>query len=133
MASLGSMVRKIRSKNAGPFWLTLDIFCEDKTNFIRICEGLQNTRIADLFNIEESMIRRFEISQLNVIRLVFLVQRYRAPRRTQTCMVHLLRSCLKGWRCQQQRTEDQNHHPKERWFWPNFFGCGGGATAVTCT
>ena len=69
MVSLGSIVRKIRSKNAGPFWLTIDIFCEDKTNFIHVCKGLQNTRIADLFNIEESMIRRFEMSQLNVIKI----------------------------------------------------------------
>ena len=31
--NLGQMVRKIRSKNAGPFWLTLDIFCVDEENF----------------------------------------------------------------------------------------------------
>ena len=30
MSTLGEKVKKIRSKNAGPFWITIDIFCEDK-------------------------------------------------------------------------------------------------------
>ena len=63
------MVRKIRSKNAGPFWLTIDIFCEDNPSFIHVCKGLQTNRISELFGIEESMIQRFDISQLNVIKI----------------------------------------------------------------
>jgi len=30
MAKLGAVVEKVRSKNAGPFWLTIDIFCDDQ-------------------------------------------------------------------------------------------------------
>ena len=30
MLTLGEKVRKIRSKNAGPFWITIDIFCGNK-------------------------------------------------------------------------------------------------------
>ena len=29
MYELGSIVKNIRSKNAGPFWVTIDIFCLD--------------------------------------------------------------------------------------------------------
>ena len=30
MSTLGEKVKKIRSKNAGPFWITIDVFCGDK-------------------------------------------------------------------------------------------------------
>ena len=30
---LKELVKKIRSKNAGPFLLTIDIFCSNKKNF----------------------------------------------------------------------------------------------------
>jgi len=30
MYLLGDKVKKIRSKNAGPFWITIDIFCGSK-------------------------------------------------------------------------------------------------------
>ena len=69
MANLGSMVRKIRSKNAGPFWLTIDIFCEDAASFTHVCESLQTTRVAELFGIGETRLRRFDIPYLNVIKI----------------------------------------------------------------
>ena len=71
MAALGSMVRKIRSKNAGPFWLTIDIFCKDKTNFSYVCAHLKSEHVAALFKIDDGKIRRFEIPKLNVIKMSF--------------------------------------------------------------
>ena len=69
MATLASMVRKIRSKNAGPFWLTIDIFCDDADSFTRISAALHTARVAALFNIDEGAIRRFDMAQLNVIKI----------------------------------------------------------------
>ena len=68
MTRLGQKVRKIRSKNAGPFWLTLDIFCFDKSNFQHISEQLQTARVADLFQTDETVIKRFDIADLHVIK-----------------------------------------------------------------
>ena len=68
MARLGTMVRKIRSKNAGPFWLTIDIFCVDTANFQHVCDVLPTSAVADLFDEEEANIRRFDIAPLNVIK-----------------------------------------------------------------
>ena len=63
---LGQKVRKIRSKNAGPFWLTLDIFCVDTENFNYI--QLKTNKVANLFQIHESKLKRFDIPDLNAIK-----------------------------------------------------------------
>ena len=68
MARLGNVVRKIRSKNAGPFWLTIDIFCIDSGNFQKVQKALSTSVIAALFNEEEANIHQFNIEQLNVIK-----------------------------------------------------------------
>jgi len=69
--NLGQEVRKIRSKNAGPFWLTIDIFCRDKSNFQNIKRRLNTHAIAQLFQIDVPQILRFDIEALNVIKLSF--------------------------------------------------------------
>ena len=66
--NLGQMVRKIRSKNAGPFWLTLDIFCVDVENFNYIHSKLKTNKVANLFQIHKSKLKRFDIPDLNVIK-----------------------------------------------------------------
>lgn len=68
MASLAHKVRKIRSKNAGPFWLTLDIFCFDADNFAYIRDRLATARIAALFQTDEAHVKRFDIDDLKVIK-----------------------------------------------------------------
>ena len=68
MARLGNVVRKIRSKNAGPFWLTIDIFCVDSGNFQKVQKALSTSVVAALFNEEEANIHQFNIEQLNVIK-----------------------------------------------------------------
>ena len=68
MARLGNIVRKIRSKNAGPFWLTIDIFCFDSGNFQKVQKALSTSVVAALFNEEEANIHQFNIEQLNVIK-----------------------------------------------------------------
>ena len=44
LARLGDVVGKVRSKNAGPFWLTIDLFCEDAVTFQTVVEGLSTTQ-----------------------------------------------------------------------------------------
>ena len=68
MARLGDVVSKLRSKNAGPFWLTIDIFCGDDAAFARVCNGLSTERIAAAFRAEPAVVKRFEIDSLNVVK-----------------------------------------------------------------
>ena len=71
MATLGETVKKIRSKNAGPFWITVDIFCGDKKVYKDVSKKLKNSKISRLFMISEHDLNRFEIDNLNVIKFSF--------------------------------------------------------------
>lgn len=68
MPELGSLVSKVRSKNAGPFWLTVDVFCDDAATFARVRDGLQDATVARLFGVDQQLLRRFDIASLNVIK-----------------------------------------------------------------
>ena len=68
MPELGSIVEKVRSKNAGPFWLTVDIFCGSSETYVRGANGLSSERVAQLFKVEEATLKRFDIADLNVVK-----------------------------------------------------------------
>lgn len=69
MAELRDIAYKVRSKNAGPFWLTIDIFCGTPAAFSQICNGLSTARVAALLDAAPADIKRFEIPDLNVLKL----------------------------------------------------------------
>ena len=71
LLTLGEKVRKIRSKNAGPFWITVDIFCGDKKVYKDVRNKLKNSKISSLFMISEQDLNRFEIDNLYVIKFSF--------------------------------------------------------------
>jgi hypothetical protein len=71
MITLGKKVHKIRSKNAGPFWITIDIFCGSKEIYQEVLKNLYNTKIVELFKIPGRTLKRFEIESLNVIKFSF--------------------------------------------------------------
>ena len=68
MANLGAIVEKVRSKNAGPFWLTIDIFCGTPRAFTQIRDGLSTERVAKVFAVAPETLKRFEIPSLNVLK-----------------------------------------------------------------
>lgn len=69
MTRLVDVAQKIRSKNAGPFWLTIDIFCGDTERFERVRAGLDTQHVAALFRIPSQTLKRFDIADLNTIKL----------------------------------------------------------------
>lgn len=83
MPELGSLVSKVRSKNAGPFWLTIDVFCDDPATFARVRDGLRDADVARLFGVERHLLKRFDIPSLNVVKFSVprpVVQGMRADR-----------------------------------------------------
>lgn len=68
MAELGQVAHLVRSKNAGPFWLTVDIFCGTPEAYQQVCEGLPSDRVAAALGTEIATLKRFEIPSLNVIK-----------------------------------------------------------------
>lgn len=68
MTRLSEIVPKVRSKNAGPFWLTVDIFCGDPAVFDRVSQGLSTEAVARAFAVAPDEIKRFDIADLNVVK-----------------------------------------------------------------
>ena len=68
MSSVAQTVQKVRSKNAGPFWLTIDIFCGSPAAYAQITENISTERIAILFQTTPDQIKRFDIAGLNVVK-----------------------------------------------------------------
>lgn len=65
---LGDQVYKVRSKNAGPFWVTIDVFCGTPAAFETLRERLQTEQVAALYGCPLQQVKRFDIAELSVIK-----------------------------------------------------------------
>ncbi|PRX35506.1 protein of unknown function [Meinhardsimonia xiamenensis] len=68
MSTLGEVASHIRSKNAGPFWLTIDVFLPDAASFEKVCAQLSTDEVARRLGAAPASVRRFEIADLAVIK-----------------------------------------------------------------
>ncbi|NND90033.1 MAG: DUF4387 family protein [Granulosicoccus sp.] len=62
------VVSSVRSKNAGPFWVTIDIFCGSVPAFNRIVAGLTTRQVGDALGQPEAAVKRFDIASLHVVK-----------------------------------------------------------------
>ncbi|NVK29647.1 MAG: DUF4387 family protein [Gammaproteobacteria bacterium] len=67
MKTIGDYAKLIRSKNAGPFWLSVDIFAE--AQYAVLCNRLDNQKIAEAFKVPPDSLKRFDLDDLRVIKL----------------------------------------------------------------
>ncbi len=72
MARLADLALKIRSKNAGPFWVTVDIFFASASAFESVRKGLLTERVADVLQLESAAVKRFELADISVIKFSFV-------------------------------------------------------------
>lgn len=63
-----SLVQDIRSKNAGPFWITIDLFCTDAQAFQQLKGALTSDMVAQTLRTPVRDLQRFDIEGLNVIK-----------------------------------------------------------------
>ena len=77
MPSVQQICRHVRSKNAGPFWITLDLSFSDMQSFDRYAgsPALQPAAIAALFDVDVSLVKRFVIPDLLVLKISYPRQR----------------------------------------------------------
>ena len=69
MPEIRDIADKVRSKNAGPFWITIDIFCGSPDAFHRISSGLDTAVAARRLSVPSQTLKRFDIPELNVVKL----------------------------------------------------------------
>lgn len=68
MPMLRDLVRKVSAKNAGPFQVTVDVFCGSAQAFARVAPALRSEAVAALFGVAPDALRRFDIADLHVIK-----------------------------------------------------------------
>lgn len=71
MTTIGESAKYVRSKGAGPFWMTIDIFCgsEEKFDLFRQSNAICPKTFGDIFRVPEENVKIFFLSQLNVIKI----------------------------------------------------------------
>ncbi|MFD4251415.1 DUF4387 domain-containing protein [Amycolatopsis thermoflava] len=71
--TLADLAHEVRSKNAGPFWVTMEVFLRDAEGYrIAADESFLNERvIAELYRVAESTVQVFRIPSLNVVKISF--------------------------------------------------------------
>ena len=69
--TLDDLALEVRSKNAGPFWLTLDVFLRDAAAY-RIADALITADlIAELYQVGRESLQIFRLPDLRVIKVSF--------------------------------------------------------------
>ena len=68
MNTVADIALKVRSKNAGPFWLTIDIFCGTQEAYTQITQSLSTQRVATALQTDSASLKRFDIANLNVVK-----------------------------------------------------------------
>ena len=86
MPKVSEICRQVRSKNAGPFWITLDLFFRDRASFDRYAEApqFQPAAVGSLFDVDSGLVKRFVIPDLLALKLSYI--RREAPWK-ETCTV----------------------------------------------
>ncbi len=80
MIKLGDVVKRIRSKNAGPFWITVDIFCGDLKVFNLVRNTITTSMVLQLTKVPAKALKRFELEDLRVVKFSFHRQEIQGSR-----------------------------------------------------
>jgi hypothetical protein len=73
MAKVRELARYVRSKNAGPFWVTIEIFCDNKEFYEKIkkSDNITEKKIAELYHADQKMVKKFCIDNIMVIKFSY--------------------------------------------------------------
>lgn len=73
MPKLKDVCRYVRSKNAGPFWITVDLFFADRDGFDRYSEhpALQAENLGRVFAVPHDRIKRISAPDLLVVKFSY--------------------------------------------------------------
>jgi Domain of unknown function (DUF4387) len=71
--ALGELAEQVRSKNAGPFWITLDIFFADEARYRRVASSgvLSAETIGRLYRVGPETVQCFELPGVLALKVSF--------------------------------------------------------------
>jgi hypothetical protein len=67
---LGEIAAAVRSKNAGPFWITLDVFFKNDVDFAHVRDSGVVTveKIGELYGVDPAMVKKFELPAIKAMK-----------------------------------------------------------------
>jgi len=73
LPKLEDLCHQIRSKNAGPFWITVDLFFKDRATFDRYSEvkELQPDQLGPLFGVRVDQVGCYLVPELSVLKISY--------------------------------------------------------------
>jgi hypothetical protein len=80
---LKDVCRYVRSKNAGPFWVTVDLFFDSAETYAKYHDdpAISSEVIAAIYGVDAALVRRFPVKSLNMVKISY-------PRATPQGGVH---------------------------------------------
>jgi len=73
MPKLSEVCDHVRSKNAGPFWITLDLSFPDRATFESCVASpaLQADAIGALYGVDPALVKRYPVADLLVLKISY--------------------------------------------------------------
>ena len=73
MATVSDVCRHVRSKNAGPYWVTFDLFFDGPENFAKYSHSpaLGGETLSRLFGADPALVKHFAVPSLNVVKISY--------------------------------------------------------------
>ena len=71
--TLGELADQVRSKNAGPFWMTLDVFFKSEADYQFVVNSvtLSTEVIARLYHVDPATVKYFELPAILAVKISF--------------------------------------------------------------
>ena len=66
--NVSKLAPRVRAKNAGPFRLTIDCFCDSDAAYRQLSTALSSEVVAAAFALPVAQLQRFELDTLNVLK-----------------------------------------------------------------
>ena len=73
MPRLKEVCRYVRSKNAGPFWVTVDLFFDSADSYAEFHAdpAISAENIATIYGVDAAHVKRFEVKSLNMVKISY--------------------------------------------------------------
>jgi hypothetical protein len=70
LTKVRDLARYVRSKGAGPFWVTLEIFCDNDESYQRIkgSPNISKQKVAELYGVDAERVKEFYLDDLRVVK-----------------------------------------------------------------
>ena len=73
MATVGEVCTVVRSKNAGPYWVTFDLFFDGPEAFGRYADhpALGAQTFSRLYGVDPALVKHYPVASLNMVKISY--------------------------------------------------------------